>query len=80
MPYPSNIAFGYRIVAKSAGAETMRLPEVTIPASVEVPREAGEPARPLVPERADQLAEPGESAEAPQPPELEQNIPQGAQP
>ena len=36
----SSVPFGYRIVAKQSGAETVRLPVVTLPATVEVSREA----------------------------------------
>ncbi len=36
----SSLPFGYRIVARPAGAETTRLPVVYVPATVEVPREA----------------------------------------
>jgi hypothetical protein len=35
----SSVPFGYRIVARPAGAETARLPVVNIPETVEVPRE-----------------------------------------
>jgi hypothetical protein len=45
----SNVSFGYRIVAKQSGSETLRLPKVTIPATVEVVRQADEPATPLNP-------------------------------
>jgi hypothetical protein len=43
----SNAAFSYRIVAKSAGSETVRLPEVTIPSQVESPRQPADNGQPL---------------------------------
>jgi hypothetical protein len=45
----SNVPFGYRIVAKPAGAETERLPEVTIPATVDVERTQDETTQPPTP-------------------------------
>jgi hypothetical protein len=45
----SNVPFGYRIVAKQAGAESVRLPVVTLPASVDTERQPDESAQPLQP-------------------------------
>jgi hypothetical protein len=45
----SNVPFGYRIVVKPAGSETTRLPVVTIPATVEVPRQPDDASQPVTP-------------------------------
>ena len=75
----SNISFGYRIVAKSAGSDTARMPIVTIPETVTVPRESSKPTQPQVPA---QVTVPAEPVEAPQPTQPVQpgQIPQEAQP
>jgi hypothetical protein len=54
----SRVLFGYRIVAKPAGSETVRLPEVTIPDPVEVERQPDDATQPLNPPQPPQLPEP----------------------
>jgi hypothetical protein len=39
----SNIPFSYRIVARQAGSENVRLPVITLPASTQAPRQADNP-------------------------------------
>jgi hypothetical protein len=64
----SNITFSYRIVAKQAGSETIRLPEVTIPATIDVPRQTPEE------------NQPGEQVQLPQLPQAPAPLEQGQAP
>jgi hypothetical protein len=61
----SDVPFGYRIVAKQAGAETARLPEVTIPATVEVPRQLEGTTLPPTPPQPQQAPAPIEQGQFP---------------
>jgi hypothetical protein len=63
----SNVPFSYRIVAKQAGTETVRLPEVTIPATVDVPRQPDEGTQPVNPPQAPEPVEQGQTPDQVQP-------------